>query len=426
MFFQTLEELQSSIGRDHPNRVKFATKLFHILTFTKSHPGTIPFLGASWCQDNLHFICNSTIIANFLGLKSNSVNTNFRDHGFEIVRISLPDLTREFPCLTTNHNWKKRINHQFIFTANSTLADIERIPCREIPGNIILKREPPLPLQIPPDILDFIRTNAEVSTRLFHLWEQIDNGVELIQRAFEDWRQFGGEECITSLSKFASELTKPLTVINEVNRIVANVRILLSNSEFDDPNSEYLDFTGYFAFTLRYGFLDECLETLMQLTNLNGVGPPYFYGWFQPLLGRVEARLVLGCQPRNAWLVRTSEENLGSFVLMYKRVEEGKIIIMKTDIVFDPLSRERRLAVEMQDEMVVAGDWTSMLYSVLKLNSKEAVEFGEFESEGFVNGSEIARLSMLTESDEGRSIEEVPVGLLPLSRRPIGQRGGGS
>jgi hypothetical protein len=60
-----------------------------------------------------------------------------------------------------------------------------------------------------------------------------------------------------------------------------------------------------------------------------------------------------------------------------------------------------------------------MLYSVLKLNSREAVEFGEIESEEIVSGSEMIKLSMMAENTGEMPIYEFPAALLPLSRRPI-------
>jgi hypothetical protein len=418
--FSSLEELQSYIGRDQPSRVKFASKLFHILTFTKSHPATIPLLGASWCKDNAHFICNSSAVATFLGLKANSVNTNFRAHGFEIVRVSLTDLAREFPCLTTNHHWKKRVNNKFGFTAASPLSDIERIPCGELSGSAIIKREPPavpLPLRIPPEILDFIRPNPEISVPVFQLWNQTAarRGEELIRRAFEDWRQFAGAECAAPLASFTREVTKPLTMKNDIDRIVANVVTLLQTEE---SPAESIDFASYFRFVLRYGFLDDCLETLMQLTDPASPGPSFFHGWFQPLLGRMDARLVLGCQPRNAWLVRTADAP-GTFVLAYKRMEGGQGTVLSAEITFDPLRRDRRLSVDMHDGIAVTSDWPSMLYSVLKLNSREAIQGGEVASEGIVKGSDIAQLAGLADEAAGFREEDVVAVPLPLSRRPI-------
>lgn len=173
--FQTLEELRGFIGREQSSRVKFATKLFHVLSFSRSHPGSLMLLGASWCRDGAQFICHSGIMSAFLGLKANSINTNFRDHGFEIVRSSLGELTREFPCLPANNNWKKRANHRYPFTAMSSIEEVERIPCG---GTVVVnpKGDPlihPLPIQIPGDVVDLVKQNSDVARKTFALWETL-------------------------------------------------------------------------------------------------------------------------------------------------------------------------------------------------------------------------------------------------------------
>jgi hypothetical protein len=66
---------------------------------------------------------NAKIFASLLGLKSNSVNTNFRSHWFAIVGSVLPIEFESLPPITDEVNWKKRKNASF--TAQSTLADAE-------------------------------------------------------------------------------------------------------------------------------------------------------------------------------------------------------------------------------------------------------------------------------------------------------------
>jgi hypothetical protein len=73
----------------------------------------------------------------------------------------------------------------------------------------------------------------------------------------------------------------------------------------------------------------------------------------------------------------------------------------------------------MHDGIAVTSDWPSMLYSVLKLNSMEAIQSGEVASEGIVKGSDIAQLAAVAEEAVGFQEEEAVAVPLPLSRRPI-------
>lgn len=187
MSFDTerLEELKNLIGRDQSSWVKFATKLFHVLTFSRFHPGSLFLLGASWCSDGMHFICNSGVMGVFVGLKANSIDTHFREHGFEIIRYSVPDLTTEFPCLPANGNWKKRLSRWHIFTAFTSLSDIERIPCGGMP---FCEHQGTASAEIPRSILAFVRQSEAVERRVLDLWGQLGSslGPALIGCAYPD------------------------------------------------------------------------------------------------------------------------------------------------------------------------------------------------------------------------------------------------
>jgi hypothetical protein len=86
-----IEGLKALVGRsEHKMRIKFSVKLLHVLNYTSQNRELIPETGAVWCADGIHFLVHSKILGNFLGLKSNTINTNFRDHGFKILAPVLP------------------------------------------------------------------------------------------------------------------------------------------------------------------------------------------------------------------------------------------------------------------------------------------------------------------------------------------------
>jgi hypothetical protein len=375
--------------------------------FSRTHPGSLLVVGAAWCNDSVHFICNSGVLAAFMGLKANSINTNFRDHGFEIVRFSLSELTKEFPCLPANNNWKKRANVKHSFTPFTPLAEIERIPCGEVVRNDIVITESDF--TIPAPIIAFIRQNQATELKVFHILAGIEGPTapELISRAFQDWWEFGGDGCITKIEKFTDRLTRPLENKSDIDRVKANTYILLRDGD-NDPSSQELDFGSYFLFTLRYGFLQDSLEVILQLTEPDG-----FHPWFQPLLGRSGSRLLLGCHARNAWFVRVAEAP-GKFVLTYKQVEK----IMLTPITFNPLRTDQRLSVDMPSGPVFTMDWPSLLYSVLHLNSRECLECQDLGLEFPPNGDQIARWTTIGEEPQpDLKLDGLVAVPLPLTRR---------
>jgi hypothetical protein len=365
--FETITELRHFIGREGPNRIKFVIKLFHLLHFSRNHPGSLMTLGASWCSDGVHFICNSAIMAAFLGLKANSINTNYRDHGFEIVRCTTPELAREFPCLAASTNWKKRMNRKHSFTTSTSLAEVERIPCGEVGVLSSPRRSDPSAFpEIPGPVQEFIHGDHAVEQRVLGIWEHIAGrkGPELLRRAYKDWRQFAGGECVTEIGNFTAALTQGIESPSDIERLVRNAEVLLEDGD-SQPSTGLIDFPSYLLFTLRYGFLADAVEVLLQVSEPDG-----FHPWFRPILGAQAARLLMGCHNRNTWFVRVAETP-GTFMLTYKR--DASVLL--TPISFNPLIPEIRLTMNMTEGTVFAPDWPTLLYSVLRLNSRECLDF---------------------------------------------------
>jgi hypothetical protein len=85
----------------------FWVKLLHILKHTNEHPGDHPKLGTTWAMDGRSLFAYSKIVEDFLRIRTNSINTNFRDHGFEIFangRYTDPKLANLPEC----SRWKRR------------------------------------------------------------------------------------------------------------------------------------------------------------------------------------------------------------------------------------------------------------------------------------------------------------------------------
>jgi hypothetical protein len=362
----SVEELRKWIGRDHGSRVKFATKIFHALTFVKAHATDVVTVGVCWCADGIHFLCNSAILACFLDLRANSINTNFRDHGFEITRLSKVELIDEFPHLPSLNNWKKRRHRDCLFTASSTLEDVERITCVDI-----LKPSQDVPAQTMPDeILRFSQQDPVVAARTLTLWEKICNPVDIFNYAYEDWKQIGGPNCTTDLENLTSILIRRLDSQRGALQIKENIEALVRYNDDEDWDRGDLRFDEYVMFCCRYGFLRGAIDVILQLTDPSQVGPVHFHSWFQPFLGPHSARVVLAEKSSAVWFVRLTNMP-GVFALEYRiavdgtRPAEHVVAYVK----FDPLHSDQLLSIRNGDQLITATDWQNLLYVALNLDS---------------------------------------------------------
>lgn len=90
-----LEQLKKLDALLKSTNKQWPLKLILCLIFVREHPSetVVNHIGLHWI-DNRVFICNSSIFASFLGRKANTLNLNFRDHGFAKA-LNYRDVCRE-------------------------------------------------------------------------------------------------------------------------------------------------------------------------------------------------------------------------------------------------------------------------------------------------------------------------------------------
>ena len=142
MEFSSVIDLKNFFHSDlGQKRTRFSVKVFYVLSYSSKHPEEASTLGAFWCDDGVHFYCNAKVMGVFLGIKPNSVNTNFRLCGFVISNNSrCANVSAHYPIPDLN-NWKKRSNERFKFMKNSSLKEIESIHFVEYPTQPSTKNE---------------------------------------------------------------------------------------------------------------------------------------------------------------------------------------------------------------------------------------------------------------------------------------------
>jgi hypothetical protein len=80
MNVSALEEHQRTVHGPHM-KILFETKVRECLRLVIHHPWAAPRIGLIPCEED-RFLVNATIFTAFQGIKANSCNRNFRQHGF--------------------------------------------------------------------------------------------------------------------------------------------------------------------------------------------------------------------------------------------------------------------------------------------------------------------------------------------------------
>jgi hypothetical protein len=123
-----IEVLRTRLFRTRPT-VPLIVKILRVLNFEKDHPGFTNNLGAFWSGDDGSFISHAQILSQFLGVKGNSINTNFRQHGFTAPKlVTLEQLRQLRPSsqgfrLADERNWKHRKHQIDTFRPTTTLEE---------------------------------------------------------------------------------------------------------------------------------------------------------------------------------------------------------------------------------------------------------------------------------------------------------------
>lgn len=463
MEFKDVQNLKEYLNKEHQgSRIKFATKVFHVLNFTKEHPESINICGAAWCNDGAHFICNANIMAGFLNLRSNSINTNFRDHGFRIDHSSLSQVKHDFPHLMNIKNWKMRSNTIFAFKYNLNVEEIEKIPCTSarpsyvdpekmtsfslsnmtssanvsamnsqessqntsaassfsipvhpypltpsistLPVQKVLPKSPKLDLisiyGYPTNVTFLIQSEPIILMKTSILYTQMNSPDKhiIIERIARDWINHFGNCPYSPIQTFNGIISGLIGDANDAPQLTTNALFLLHKCDFDENSSEnsQIAFNEFMNFVLHYGFVDSWVETLLQLSakiqtdpndssgnssdsssdteigaSSNSI-PPNFHSWFQPWFNKESALRLLSDEQfvqQDAWFIAPSEDPM-LFNLFYKWKDE----ISVTDIFFNPLDNEKKLSVNFDDSSAFAPNWGTLLYTILKLDSKQRLE----------------------------------------------------
>ncbi|OHT10169.1 hypothetical protein TRFO_20635 [Tritrichomonas foetus] len=245
--------------------MKFTVKVLHVLQFVKMFPQYRNTCGATWRSDNKHFLCHSTILANFLSIKANTINANFRSHGFKIIPMNSIDIMKEFPDLVDPRNWKMRTNFKFDFTPTSTVNEVNLIPCKqtepkvvtvfpiqilhqnqhqEKPSNSIQKKT--IISNLPPETQSLLNQDPNVFLHTELFYNKMSGTHQrrqfLISACTKEWKRVYGARSRGCLNIIVNEICMALSNTIEGKQIRNNVIYLLSNQEESATQKDEDDF----------------------------------------------------------------------------------------------------------------------------------------------------------------------------------------
>lgn len=301
------------------DRIKFTVKLFYVLQFVEKYPEYQNDCGTSWCSDGRNFISNPIILGKTLSIKPNTINANFRSHGFAIIPVKFEELSAEFPNLSDVKNWKKRINHQYNFCSTSFIDEVKQIPCRpfpslksleksffisntpcanyvaiplkivskppinehkdtknddvnqEIKNNILNNINNQISFQMPPETQSLLSNDNNTYFDTGILMNKISNNIEmscfLTLSATKDWIQIVGNVSKADPNQVVEAIAANYQTLPQYTQLKANILyLLLSHSKLTHQPDKSLSFDQFLNFFLRYGCISKAASYINDLT----------------------------------------------------------------------------------------------------------------------------------------------------------------
>jgi len=377
------------------NRIKFMTKILHILRYVSKHPQEAEDLGASWLSDNTHFITHSNKIGSFLGLKANSINTNFRDHGVIIKKSTVNEIKTEFPYLRDQKNWKKRVCQHYNFNSKSTISDSDSI--------LLIENEIQTSTKSDEKSTSLtIKDNFPHNTSVLLSGEQNKNQVISIKKMLCDlaipqekknellsvstslWVSALGNlpycSLETALMKFIPDDSSTSqekvdymrTNFVSLNEYESNTSQIEADIPFSNRKYYYDQFFKYFV---RYGSHKGIVQTLEEITPnsfhnyyyLQNENRCSFSPGFNPHLSKREALDIIRTRTlTKTWMIIHSKQ-INKFSLLFF---QPSLPVYHLYVTYDavPDSPDHRFSIDYQDSNKYAATWDELLFKVLGLS----------------------------------------------------------
>jgi hypothetical protein len=300
---QSMEDLRASLGRSGKAKFTFGVKVHRLLAHTKRHPEDAETIGLIWSTIPAVFLVNNSQLSAFLSVKINSVNTNFREHGFihaGPVPITASRL-RELTGISFAHerNWKARKQSIIPYSQQSHEAVAERIDTearrlylvKKFSGTDGLNSEPDKSLPEPsssvcampgPQLSSALVPSVglgfeeslqwELKQVMLSLSHEPQTQQRILDLATEQWTVRMGRTALAETSQFLAAFIPCSCGQNSIS-LQANCQFLLSSCtppcRLFHGQVSFVDFLRLF---LRYGNQNGVQEVLEELTLIPSPG----------------------------------------------------------------------------------------------------------------------------------------------------------
>ena len=418
------------LGEEEQRKIRFAVKLINLLRFQQKYPKSIYQIGIGWCPDGKSFISNSKILGNFLNIRANSVNTNFRLNMFQIVDCAVNEFVSTFGNIPDISNWNKRIHPSFPWSTNTTPDDAAKLKPMPSPKHgLVLVQAPPPPVSpLPKQIyqttglkrdelkLAKVSTNMQAKGHLDFMPEitlnllnndtdQLLNVPKLLRGMnLDDKERQRFVQCVTNswISKFGSVLSVPhdrvvdsfmpedAAALPLYKQIYSNIDYFLCNSPCQSQIANDVKFDDYLSFIARYGPHEQVYNNITSLTDTDSRSifddfsfgsysqsdtKPSFKPWFHPMLDARVTESFLKGQTSECWVVRHSRST-DAFSVHAKICYDGKFIITSTHVWYNafPKNPSQKYSVRMSEGVIkYASSWDEMLFDVMGLKAEDSL-----------------------------------------------------
>jgi hypothetical protein len=280
--------LKSTVQRQGPGKLTFTMKIHRLLAFTQKHPESAPDIGLIWTNEAGIFLMNSRQLAKYLGIRTNSINTNLREHGFERVKTS--PLTQTRVCQLTGISlpderlWKKVRQTLMSFLQTSDELVAQQVD-REVRPTIMARRfhgtdgEDSTPSEASPEhasqilmrpmasfamMLNFLPSDMVDDVHAL-LMKTRQNHTHILELAIRHWTDHAGRVERTRLDSFLASLFRGDDLHASV--LTINCHYLLGTCANQRRFfSNLISFIDFLCFFLRFGSCAGITRTLDSLS----------------------------------------------------------------------------------------------------------------------------------------------------------------
>ena len=331
--FESLNDLKEF---NKKNSTKFAEKIFHSLQFVSTDVLNANLIGLIWCPNQTDFYCNPFILSQFLLLKPNSINTNFRNSGFTLIDTSLTELSKNYSFLKDERRWKRRRYCLGEFNSSSSSKSISLL---EKSFQMV-------------EMFKSSNSSPEIQAPMFKFSLKLTSDKTFENLILNSWNYLFLNVEFIHINQLIKEICK---YILKDSIEFKSIETLLP-SFFDNLNLiTYKDFERFCSF---FGLIPQISNNLLQLIDFNSDNPK-FYSWFS-----------INDFSNFSWYLTFSKFN--SLFLLNNNNQ-------KYFISFNPLINKSFQLIHPNLGLLQSNSLNDLIFNQLNLNYPEYISFIEYD-----------------------------------------------